>query len=117
MNTIENYAEGDAIQIMISTNGKTICGKYCGSGWRTRQIGAYMSDVLLQQLSQDIFSNDQQNPVGRHCQRGLPSGPDKVSKNHFNVRPCVARTPPCRENNRYFDFEQLKLRCTHRRFL
>lgn len=83
MSTIENYAEGDAIQIMISTNGKTICGKNYGYGWRTRQIGGYMSDVSLQQLSQYILSNDQQNPVGRHCQRGLPSGSDEVSKSRF----------------------------------
>lgn len=83
MSTIENIAEGDAIQIMISTNGKMICGKNCGRGWRTRQIGGYMSDVLLQQLSQDILSNDQQNSVDRYSQRGLLSGSDKFSKSHF----------------------------------
>jgi hypothetical protein len=75
MSTIENYAEGDAIQFMVSTNGKTICGKNCGSGWRTRQIGGYMSDVSLQQLCRYILTNDQQNPVGKHCQRDPPIRP------------------------------------------
>jgi hypothetical protein len=83
MSTIENQAEGDAIQFMVSTNGKTICGKNCGSGWRTRQVGGYMSDVSLQQLSQNILSNDQQKPVGKLCQRYSLFDPDKGSKNYI----------------------------------
>ena len=42
-----------------------------------------MSDVSLQQLSRDMLSHDQPNPVGRRCQRDPSSGPDKVSKNDF----------------------------------
>ena len=42
-----------------------------------------MSDASLQQLSRDILSNGQQNPVSSCCQGDPLSGPDKVSKNHF----------------------------------
>lgn len=42
-----------------------------------------MSDVSLQQLSQDILSNDQQKSGSSPCHRDPSSGPDKVSKNHF----------------------------------
>ena len=58
MSTIENYAGGDAIQFMVSTNGKIIYGKNRGLGWRTRQVGGYVSDTSLRQLSQDILSNN-----------------------------------------------------------
>lgn len=42
-----------------------------------------MSDMSLQQLSQDILSNGQQEPVGGLCQGDSLSGPNKVSKSHF----------------------------------
>lgn len=51
MNTIKNYAMGDAVQFMASTSGKIIYGQNQGLRWRTRrtrQIGGYISDVLLQ---------------------------------------------------------------------
>ena len=54
MSTIENYSTGDAVQFMVSTNGKNICGKNRGLGWRTRQVGGYMSDAALQQLSRTM---------------------------------------------------------------
>jgi len=38
VSTVDNYATGDAVQIMVSTNGKIIHGKNRGLGWRTRQI-------------------------------------------------------------------------------
>lgn len=52
--TIENYATGDAIQFMVSTNGTVIHGKNRGLGWRTRQVGGHLSDASLQQLSKDM---------------------------------------------------------------
>jgi Fungal N-terminal domain of STAND proteins len=61
ISTIDNYATGDAIQFMISTDGKTIHGKNRGLGWRTRQVGGHLSDVSLQQLSRDMSSISFQN--------------------------------------------------------
>ena len=54
--TIDNYATGDAVQFMVSTDGKTIHGKNRGLGWRTRQVGGHLSDFSLQQLSRDMKS-------------------------------------------------------------
>jgi hypothetical protein len=54
--TIDNYATGDAIQFMVSTDGKIIHGKNRGLGWRTRQVGGHLSDISLQQLSRDMTS-------------------------------------------------------------
>jgi len=51
---IDNYATGDAIQFMVSTDGKTIHGKNRGLGWRTRQVGGHLSDATVVQLSQDM---------------------------------------------------------------
>jgi hypothetical protein len=52
--TIDNYATGDAVQFMVSTSGKVIHGKNRGLGWRSRQVGGYLSDVSVQQLSRDM---------------------------------------------------------------
>lgn len=60
MSRIENYSKGDAIQVMVSTNGKLINGKNQGLGWRTRQLGGYLSDSSLQQLAQNLFAADKQ---------------------------------------------------------
>lgn len=56
VSTIDNYATGDTIQFMVSTNGKTINGRNRGLGWRTRQVGGHLSDVSLQKLSGDFLS-------------------------------------------------------------
>jgi len=61
ISTIDNYATGDAIQFMVSTNGKTIHGTNRGLGWRTRQVGGHLSDVTVQQLSQDMLNNRLRN--------------------------------------------------------
>jgi hypothetical protein len=52
--TIENYATGDAVQWMVSTDGNLLHGKNRGLGWRTRQVGGHLSDVSVQQLSRDM---------------------------------------------------------------
>ncbi|KAJ5210514.1 hypothetical protein N7491_010321 [Penicillium cf. griseofulvum] len=52
--TIDNYATGDAVQFMVSTNEKIIHGRNRGLGWRTRQVGGHLSDASLQQLSKDM---------------------------------------------------------------
>lgn len=52
---IENYAVGDdAIQFMVSTDGKVIHGKNQGLGSRPKQVGGHFNDLSLQQLSKDI---------------------------------------------------------------
>ncbi|KAF9883069.1 hypothetical protein FE257_004126 [Aspergillus nanangensis] len=48
ISTIENYATGDSVQFMVSTDGKTLYGKNTGLGWRTRQVGGYLSDASVQ---------------------------------------------------------------------
>ncbi|KAH8700714.1 hypothetical protein BGW36DRAFT_357365 [Talaromyces proteolyticus] len=52
----KNYGTDDALQFMVSTNGKILHGKKQGFGWRTRQIGGYLNDASLQQLCQDMTS-------------------------------------------------------------
>ncbi|CZR62675.1 uncharacterized protein PAC_12572 [Phialocephala subalpina] len=52
--TIDNYATGDAIQFMVSTDGNIVHGKNRGVGWKTRQVGGHLSDVSVQQLSRDM---------------------------------------------------------------
>ncbi|QSS66008.1 hypothetical protein I7I51_06859, partial [Histoplasma capsulatum] len=58
---IENHATGDAVQFMVSTSGKVIHGKNRGLGWRSRQVGGYLSDSSVQQLSRDMTSINIQN--------------------------------------------------------
>jgi Fungal N-terminal domain of STAND proteins len=54
--TIDNYATGDTVQFMVSTDGTIIHGKNRGLGWRTRQVGGHLSDLSVQQLSRDMTS-------------------------------------------------------------
>ena len=54
ISVIENYATGDAVQIMVSNNGKTIRGQNRGMCWRTRQVGGYLSDATIVRLLEDI---------------------------------------------------------------
>ena len=61
VSTIDNYATGDAIQFMVSTNGKIIHGKNRGLGWRTRQVGGYLNDASIVQLSRDMSRTTFQN--------------------------------------------------------
>ncbi|KAL4816631.1 hypothetical protein BDW67DRAFT_41055 [Aspergillus spinulosporus] len=52
--TIDNYATGDAVQFMVSTDGQVIHGRNRGLGWRSRQVGGHLNDTSLQQLSKDF---------------------------------------------------------------
>lgn len=63
VSTIDNYGTGDAVQFMVSTNGKTIHGRNKGLGWRTRQLGGHVSDASLQKVSSD-FALSFQNAKG-----------------------------------------------------
>ncbi|KIW11743.1 hypothetical protein PV08_09015 [Exophiala spinifera] len=49
VSVIENYAKGDAIQIMASAGGKTIHGKNQGFGAKTGQVAGYINDDTIQQ--------------------------------------------------------------------
>lgn len=54
VSVIENYGTGDSLQFMVSANGKVLHGTNRGLGWRSRQVGGYMSDESIQQLSRDL---------------------------------------------------------------
>lgn len=53
---IDNYATGDAMQFMVSTDGRTIHGKNRGLGWRSRQVGGHLSDETVRQISRDMIT-------------------------------------------------------------
>lgn len=56
VSVIENYGTGDALQFMVSTDGKILHGKNRAAGWRSRQVGGHMSNETAQQISRDIVS-------------------------------------------------------------
>ncbi|KAL4744512.1 hypothetical protein BDW72DRAFT_188353 [Aspergillus terricola var. indicus] len=68
--TVDNYATGDAVQFMVSTDGQVIHGRNRGLGWRSRQVGGHLNDTSLQQLSKDFttinihtaMNNDSSSP-------------------------------------------------------
>jgi hypothetical protein len=69
--TIDNYATGDAIQFMVSTDGNIVHGKNRGLGWRTRQVGGHLSDLSVQQISRDMSGvRFQQNENDAPSSRG-----------------------------------------------
>lgn len=71
---IENYSTGDALQFMVSTNGKVIHGKNRGLGWRSRQVGGHLSDASVQQISRDMVSiNIRHTGNERPAKEGTPS--------------------------------------------
>ena len=56
VSVIENHATGDAVQFMVSTNGKALHGTNRGLGWRTRQMGGYVSNETVQKGLQEMMS-------------------------------------------------------------
>jgi hypothetical protein len=80
VSTIENYATGDSVQFMVSTDGKTIHGKNRGLGWRNRQVGGHLSDVSVQQLSRDMISMNIRHveSEGHTLAATTPSVPDSA---------------------------------------
>lgn len=61
VSVIENHATGDALQFMVSTKGKILHGTNRGFGWRTRQVGGYLDDETVRQLSRDMNNVSFQN--------------------------------------------------------
>ncbi|KFZ16580.1 hypothetical protein V502_05017 [Pseudogymnoascus sp. VKM F-4520 (FW-2644)] len=53
---IENHATGDAVQVMVSANGKPLHGTNRAVGWRSRQIGGYLDNETVRQISRDMVS-------------------------------------------------------------
>ena len=70
---IDNYATGDAVQFMVSTDGKTIHGTNRGLGWRSRQVGGHLSDVTVQLLSRDFSSISFRNTGSENPPGNTPS--------------------------------------------
>jgi len=91
ISTVENYATGDAFQVMVSTGGKTFHGKNRGLGWRSRQIGGLLSDISLQQISRDMSRPTSFQKYGRgnsrQDRRSNPnSGVDEQAGSEFKHR-------------------------------
>jgi len=92
ISTIENYATGDAMQFMVSTDGNIIHGKNRGVGWRTRQVGGHLSDLSVQQLSRDMSSihfqhNSNDGPSPRANTTSVPDdGVENQPSSEFKVR-------------------------------
>ncbi|RDW63574.1 hypothetical protein BP6252_11119 [Coleophoma cylindrospora] len=79
---IDNYAVGDAVQFMVSTDGQIINGRNRGLGWRTRQIGGHIDGTTLQKISQDMlgmrfFQHNGNEDISSHG--NSPSIPDDES--------------------------------------
>lgn len=55
--TVDNYATGDAVQFVVSTDRQVIHGRNRGLGWRARQVGGHLDDTSLQQLSKIFTTN------------------------------------------------------------
>jgi hypothetical protein len=53
---IENHATGDAVEVMVSANGKTLHGTNRMVGWRSRQIGGYLDNETVRQISRDMVT-------------------------------------------------------------
>lgn len=83
VSTIENYATGDAIQLMVSTDGKIIHGINRGLGWRSRQVGGHLNDATVQQISRDMSSMGFHNigSVGQPSQGNQSSIPNNEVEN------------------------------------
>ncbi|MCJ1476205.1 hypothetical protein MMC13_004871 [Lambiella insularis] len=52
---LNNSGPGDAIQVVVSTEGKVIQGNNQGTGWRAWQVGGHFDNESFQQISRDLF--------------------------------------------------------------
>jgi hypothetical protein len=78
---IENHATGDAVQIMVSTDEKTIRGTNRGLGWRSRQIGGRMDNETLRQISRDMVTITIRKPEDEEPRRGgTPTASDSTGR-------------------------------------
>ncbi|KAG4442160.1 hypothetical protein IFR05_002373 [Cadophora sp. M221] len=88
---IENYATGDAVQFMVSTDGSILHGTNRGLGWRTRQVGGHLSDLSVQQLSRDMSTirlehgGNEGSPSGNTIPVSS-EGPENTTSSEFRKR-------------------------------
>ena len=80
VSVIDNFATGDAVQFMVSTNGKILHGKNRGTGWKTRQVGGYLSDAAVMHLSRDISGISHRN-VEKEVVPTRGNGPNAAAEN------------------------------------
>lgn len=85
MSTIENFATGDAIQYLVSTNGKSVHGKNLGLGPRTFQIGGYLSDTSLQTVSRGMLRNGLQARTSTQSSQASSSHPAEADEVDFEA--------------------------------
>jgi len=88
---IDNYATGDAVQFMVSTDGKTLHGSNRGLGWRSRQVGGHLSDATVQQISRDftainIGNSGRESPSLRGTEPARDSETKVASDSKFQER-------------------------------
>lgn len=83
ISVIENYGNGDARQIMVSTDGKTLHGKNSGLGWRSFQVGGSMSETALQDVVRSMSSlcDRRPNNDNPHPQSNTATATDEVVDN------------------------------------
>lgn len=88
ISVIKNYATGDATQFMVSTNGKTLHGENRGLGWRTRQVGGYLSDDTVRQVSRDMITPVVMNGERTHTRTttDTDAGLEPDNKGEFGTR-------------------------------
>ena len=95
MSTIENVATGDAMQYMVSTDGKTVYGKNLGFGRRTIQIGGHLSDTSLQLLSRELLRiSSQETTANLHFPQAPALHPTDAGRcTTFQGERCKTFTP------------------------
>jgi hypothetical protein len=76
---IENHATGDAMQVMVATDEKTLHGTNRGLGWRSRQIGGRMDNETVRQISRDMVTFSIRNVQNEEPQprRATPTASSK----------------------------------------
>lgn len=57
ISNIENYATGNAFQVMVSTDGRVLHGKNRALGELTNQIGGHIGENALLQISRDMTTS------------------------------------------------------------
>jgi hypothetical protein len=83
VSTIENHAEGDAIQIMVSTEGIPLRGINRGLGSKTGQVGGYMGEESLQQIVRSLPNIT--ISTREHIESLSPTNPRSISEDRVRT--------------------------------
>ncbi|PTB37133.1 uncharacterized protein TrAFT101_010866 [Trichoderma asperellum] len=89
---IENHATGDAMQVMVTTDEKTLHGTNRGLGWRSRQIGGRMDNETVRAISRDMVTVTIRNIHNEELQprQVAPAAPGEMQRDNrfseFNER-------------------------------